>query len=367
MYLQHLKVDNFRNLEQTKLVLSEDLTIISGDNAAGKSSVLESIVFLLSGRSFRTTKLATIIKHDTDNLSVFGKFSTGSRLGVGFVRIENKKNIRLDGKPIKSLSRVASIYPVQVLCPESYHLVDSGPSERRKYLDWLLFHVEHDYHKLWTSFNQLLKQRNYCLKTQQRKRDDASLDAWDEQFLHYSKLLTEKRADVVARLTPLLLKTLGALVFESVRDLSFSYYSGYTGQLRDRLRESRERDIAVGSTQYGPHKADLKIKVKGRMVKDVLSRGQKKILINGLFISQTQQLKLETSKDSLFIIDDFSSELDESNQIRLLSALKTQQNVQIILSCLHPSMLKPLVKGYNKVSMFHVEHGKITQDIPGIE
>ena len=367
MFLESLKVENFRNLEPAEVVLSKDLTIISGDNAAGKSSVLESIVFLLSGRSFRTTKLPTLITHDTEKLSVFGLFSTGSRVGVGFDRAENKKNIKVDGLVVKSLSVVASIYPVQILCPESYHLVDSGPSERRKYLDWLLFHVEHNYHKLWTSFNQLLKQRNHCLKAQQTKRDSTSLDAWDEQFLHYSRLLTEKRADVVTRLTPLLIKTLGTLVFESVEDLSFSYYCGYTGELKDRLRESRSRDIAVGSTQFGPHKADLKIKTKGRMVKDVLSRGQKKILINGLFISQTQQLKLETSKDSLFIIDDFSSELDESNQSSLLAALRAQENVQIILSCLHPAMLKPLVKGYNSVSMFHVEHGRIKKDITDIE
>ncbi|MCF6193362.1 MAG: DNA replication/repair protein RecF [Kangiellaceae bacterium] len=366
MYLESIKTGNFRNLEQAEVILSKELTIISGDNAAGKSSILEAIVFLLSGRSFRTTKQPTLINHDKDALSVFGKFSTGSRVGLGFNRVENKKTIKIDGESIQSLSRIASIYPVQILCPESYHLVDSGPSERRKYLDWLLFHVEHNYHKEWSSFNKLLKQRNSCLKDQQFKRDNASLDVWDEQFIRYAEAVTNKRTKILVSLAPLIINTLNSLSFDSVDDLSFSYYSGYTGELKERLKESRNRDILVGSTQFGPHKADLKIKVKGRMVKDVLSRGQKKILINGLFISQTQQLKIETARDSLFMIDDFSSELDESNQSSLLSALRAQQNVQIILSCLHPTMLKPLVKGYNNVSMFHVEHGKITQNIPDI-
>ena len=367
MFLESITTNNFRNLEPGKINLSKDLTIISGNNAAGKSSVIEAIVFLLSGRSFRTTKQPTLITHNTEVLSAFGQFSSGLRVGVGFNRVENKKIIKINGEIIQSLSKIASIYPVQILCPESYHLVDSGPSERRKYLDWLLFHVEHNYHKEWASFNKLLKQRNRCLKEQQYKRNSTVLDVWDIQFVRYAEAITNKRTNILLRLKPLILKILNSLSFESVKDLSFSYYSGYTGSLKERLHESRERDIAVGSTQYGPHKADLKIKVNGRMVKEVLSRGQKKILINGLFISQTQQLKSETSKDSLFIIDDFSSELDESNQASLLSALRAQQNVQIILSCLHPAMLKPLVKGYNNVNMFHVEHGKITQDIPGIE
>jgi len=367
MFLESIKTSNFRNLKAAKINLSKDLTIISGNNAAGKSSIIEAIVFLLSGRSFRTTKQPTLITHDTEVLSAFGQFSSGLRVGVGFNRAENKKTIKIDGEVIQSLSSIASIYPVQILCPESYHLVDSGPSERRKYLDWLLFHVEHGYHKEWASFNKLLKQRNRCLKEQQHKRNNTALDVWDVQFIRYAEVLSTKRTKILARLTPLIIKTLKSLTFECVEDLSFSYYSGYTGELKERLKESRERDIAVGSTQFGPHKADLKIKTKGRMVKDVLSRGQKKILINGLFISQTQQLKKETSKDSLFIIDDFSSELDESNQTSLLAALKAQENVQIILSCLHPAMLKPLVKGYNNVNMFHVEQGKITQDIPGIE
>lgn len=367
MFLESIKTCNFRNLKPTKINLSKDLTIISGNNAAGKSSIIEAIVFLLSGRSFRTTKQTTLITHNSEELSTFGQFSSGLRVGIGINRVENKKTIKIDGKVIQSLSEIASIYPVQVLCPESYHLIDSGPLERRKYLDWLLFHVEHNYHKEWISFNRLLKQRNRCLKEQQQKRNNTALDVWDVQFIRYAEELTTKRSNILVRLTPLIIKTLNTLTFECVEDLSFSYYSGYTGKLKQRLRESRERDIAVGSTQFGPHKADLKIKTKGRMVKDVLSRGQKKILINGLFISQTQELKNETSKDSLFIIDDFSSELDESNQTSLLAALRAQESVQIILSCLNPTMLKPLVKGYNNVNMFHVEHGKITQDIPSIE
>jgi len=364
MYLESVSIQGFRNLQQTKVKFSHDLNIIGGDNAAGKSSLLEAIVFLLSGRSFRTAKHPLLINYELDSLAVFGTFSNNTNIGLGLSRDEKNKTIKINGEQISSLSKVVSIYPVQILCPESYHLVDSGPSERRKYLDWLLFHVEHNYNKTWSDFNKVLKQRNRCLKEQQKTRDNRSLDAWDEQFTCYANELDRKRSDLLVRLKPQLYKTLASLNFDLVADLSFSYYSGYTGELLNRLAESRDRDIAVGNTQFGPHKADLKIKVDGRLVKDVLSRGQKKILINGLYISQTQQFKQETSKDSLFLIDDFSSELDESNQINLLEALRRQQSVQIILSCLQPKLLKPLVKGYNNVNMFHVEHGSLVNEPP---
>ena len=362
MFLKAISTSGFRNLKPLKVELSECLTILGGNNAAGKSSLLEAIVFMLAGRSFRTTKPSTLINHQSDSLSVFGQFSNNTRVGVGLERENNKRTVRINNENIHSLSKAASIYPVQILCPESYHLIDSGPSERRKYLDWLLFHVEHSYNETWLSFNKLLKQRNSHLKQQQLKRDDLALNVWDEQFVHIAYVVNEKRTLLLDRLRPLLLEVLGSLNFELVDELSFSYYAGFTGSLIDRLKESRERDIAVGSTQYGPHKGDLKIKVESRLVKDVLSRGQKKVLINGLYLSQTQQLKLDTEKDSLFIIDDFSSELDDSNQANLLSILKSQKGVQIILSCLRPLLLKPLVKGYNNVRMFHVEHGKVISE-----
>ncbi|MBV1909431.1 MAG: DNA replication and repair protein RecF, partial [Kangiellaceae bacterium] len=144
-------------------------------------------------------------------------------------------------------------------------------------------------------------------------------------------------------------------------------YSGYTGELADKLTGSVERDYQSGNTMYGPHKADLRIKVERNLAKDLLSRGQKKVLINSLFLAQTRLLKQLTNKDSLFIVDDFASELDETNQISLVKALCEQDNVQIIMSCLQPNMIKILTKEYNSVKMFHVEHGVITPNVSALD
>lgn len=360
MHLQSLAANDFRNLKSLSVNFSKDLNVIYGDNAAGKSSFLEAVTYLLSGRSFRSHKQTTFSEYAASGFTLFGEFSNKDRLGVSYSNSEKSKSIRLNGKNIQSLANVVNIYPVQSLSPESYHLIDSGPNERRKYLDWLLFHVEHNYQAHWSSYNRLLKQRNSLLKAGSTSLKPEELNSWNSQFLTAAALVDKKRVEIALDLTDVLVKILVEMDFEYAKDIKLSYYSGYTGSLETKLEESFNRDCMSGTTQYGPHKADLKIKVKGNLAKDVLSRGQKKMLINSLFLAQTKLLKQRTSKDSLFVIDDFSSELDESNQLSLVKALSSHDNVQIIMSCLQPSMINPLIKEYNSVNMFHVEHGVIT-------
>ena len=359
MFLSEFRLNKFRNLGAVSLDLVEELNIVSGDNAAGKSSLLEAIGYLVSGRSFRTSKQALLVNHQEDSFELFGSFSDSTKLGVSYNRKAKSKRIRLNGDNVQRLSDVAALYPVQILSPESYHLVDSGPSERRKYLDWSLFHVEHRYQGLWNDFHRLLKQRNAFLRGCSRIGASKEIDSWNAQYIELSIEEDRFRTALLSELYPCLYEILKSINFEYKDELKLTYYSGYTGSLEGRLSESLERDISTGNTQYDPHKADLRLKVGKYLAKDVLSRGQKKLLINALYLAQTKLLKIKTSKDSLFIVDDFSSELDENNQMSLVNALKEQENVQIILSCLHPDMLKGLIKRYNNVKMFHVKHGQI--------
>ncbi len=358
MHLASLRANNFRNLTPVAVELSADLNVIFGDNAAGKSSFLEAISYLVSARSFRSSKQATFTRYEAECFELFGEFSDRTRLGVRFENKAKLRTLKLNGELVKSLAEVVNIYPVQSLSPESYHLVDSGPNERRKFLDWLLFHVEHRYQKHWSEFNRMLKQRNALLRNKHSFNQDV-FNTWNKQYLQSAMVIGDYRTKVAKDLTTSLETVLNELGVTFAKDVKLSYYAGHTGDLEERLVQSIDRDKVNCNTQYGPHKADLKMSINGVLAKDVLSRGQKKVLINGLFLAQTRLLKQRTDKDSLFIIDDFSSELDESNQMALVKALCGQKNVQIIMSCLQPDMIKPLIKEYNSVKMFHVEHGVI--------
>ncbi|WP_196139790.1 DNA replication/repair protein RecF [Aliikangiella sp. G2MR2-5] len=360
MYLQAIEGKGVRNLADFSIEFDQRLNIIYGKNGAGKSSLLEAISLITSGRSFRTSKLNIVTGNELNKFILFAKTSTNVKLGLQHENSEKKNRIRINGENITSLSKLASIYPTQVICPESYHLIDSGPSERRKFIDWILFHVEHSYLNAWKKYTQILKQRNALLRSCQGKVTTELL-SWDTQFLEAANEVNSQRAKMCSMLVESLESVLNKLEVNIFDDIKISYYAGFTDTIEDKIVATRESDAFKGFTQYGPHKADIKIKLGSLLAKDKLSRGQKKLLINALFLAQTQLLKEKTNKESLFLIDDFTSELDSDNQRVLLQALMAQENTQIILTSLQLDSLKWLEKGYNRPHMFHVEHGDIKQ------
>lgn len=360
MYLEALNHQGVRNLEPGQVKLGKGLNIFYGNNGAGKSSILEAIAFATSGRSFRTTKLELVVSEEQQETIVFAVTNNNKKIGIGFQKKNKQKTIKINGEKVNTLSLLTRVYPTQVLSPEAYHLIDSGPSERRKYLDWCLFHVEHTYHSNWKTYASILKQRNALLRIGSYPDIEGQIAGWDQQLCEVAKVINSHRAKILSELEALLTSIINQIGIKIFKGLRLSYYPGYTGELYEKLKDSLKSDCDSGFTKFGPHKADVRIKVNGYLAKDYLSRGQKKVLINALFLAQTLLLKSKTSKDSLFIIDDFSSELDEFNQKALLSMLLSQENVQIVLSCLQRDSLKWLEKGYNSAHMFHVEHGEIT-------
>ncbi|MET1256511.1 DNA replication/repair protein RecF [Aliikangiella maris] len=361
MYFKALQYRGLRNLKPGKITFDRELNIFFGDNGAGKSSILEAIALIASGRSFRTNKFELIANHADTQFTLFAQMDDQTKVGLGYTKANKKREIRLNGETINSLSALSKIYPTQVLSPESYHLIDSGPAERRKYIDWCLFHVKHDYHEYWKKYNQVLQQRNALLKSIKYKGSSkAQLDSWNSQLCSLSNIINRAREDIIEQLEYELNKIIIKLDAEFCNELKIGYYPGYSGMLDERLVESLESDIRSGTTKYGAHRADIRLKVEQGLVKDYFSRGQKKIIINALFLAQTAVLKRLSNKDSLFLLDDFTSELDEQNQRSLLELLFQQKNVQTMLSCLQRDSLSWLKNRYNSTHMFHVEHGTIS-------
>lgn len=364
MFLKQVSYQGIRNLKPDRVELSSGLNIFEGSNGAGKSSILEAISLATSGRSFRTNKLDLVTNESSEAFVVNAQYEPIKSVGLSHSNKHKTNKVKIDGELVKSLSSMSGIYPTQVLCPESYHLVDSGPSERRKYLDWILFHVEHSFIQNWKSFTKLHKQRNALLRIRNRNRIKEELKVWDLQYIEEANRLNEARERTLNELSLIVSKIIYDLGISFCEGIRIEYYPGYRGELKDRLVESIDSDVDKGFTQYGPHKSDIRLKIGTTLVRDLLSRGQKKVLINALFLAQTELLKRKTDKDSLFIIDDFTSELDIENQKSLLNMLMGQKNTQIVISCLQLEALKWLEKGYNMANMFHVEHGRITKIEP---
>jgi len=352
MPLKHLRVDAVRCLAHVELDLDPRRNYLFGPNGAGKTSCLEAIYLLGRGRSFRLRQTARLIGHGRDRLSVFGicRDTEGRehRLGVGFSagRLTNQ----LDGGPAPGQAEMLRILPVHVIDPRLHQLIEAGPSERRRYIDAGVFHVEHRFLADWRHYRRVLGQRNAALKA---GAPAAELGLWTEPLIAAARAVHEARAGYVAALSAIA-GTLGReLVGHAVR---LEYRPGWRRGLEftEALEEHRERDRASGYTQIGPHRADLRLEFESGSVRETASRGQQKLVAAALVIAQVRLFEERTGRTSTVLVDDAPAELDQDAQVRLQTALDGLES-QLVLTGLSRAALGPR-PGF---PVFHVEQGKI--------
>lgn len=306
-------------------------TLISGPNASGKTSLLEAIYVLGRGRSFRTRRLEHLIRHGTERFVVFAELETSTRrvpMGVE----GSRKGIRaqIDGDKPSSLAELALFLPVQIIDPEVHHLIEEGPSRRRRFLDWGVFHVEQSFVGHWQRYQQVLKQRNAALKAHQPR---AVVSVWDSDLVRSGEELGAARTRYVGLLSPVaeaIARNLLGL------ELSLSYRNGWLkGQsMAEALQHSWNHDAEMGATQVGPHRAELAIRLAGTPVKDQISRGQQKLLAAALLIAQLKLFPEGSPVQPTLLLDDPAAELDDERLESLIREVSSQ-SVQLIVSTLH--------------------------------
>lgn len=368
MQIQTLTLENLRNLQSTRLQFSDQLNIIYGDNAAGKSSILEALYILGNGRSFRTAKHNKVIQHEQEAFTLFAQFqSLQAAHKLGFQRLKNGDvRIRLNQQTVNKVSDLAQTFPVQILAPEQYELLNKGPSGRRKLLDWGVFHVEHRFLEQWKRALKILLQRNQLLKdskTQNHKKLlYKDIESWDHQLIPLSESINQSRQ----RYCDDLQSIYQSIMQDFLPDVEtrLQLYQGWAKDksLAELLPQQFEKDCKLGFTQYSIQKADVKIYTGNQLAVEYLSRGQQKLVITALKLAQLKLMQQQGLQNPLFLLDDIGAELDQTHQHKLLEFLANQpQNQQIFITCVHLNPLKDLIKRYNKASVFHVEHGQITQ------
>jgi DNA replication and repair protein RecF len=329
--LSRLQVTDFRCLQSAELHPDAHFTLISGPNASGKTSLLEAIYLLGRGRSFRTRRLEHLIRHGADRFVVFGEIDTLLRrvpMGVE----GSRKGIRaqIDGDKPSSLAELALYLPVQIIDPEVHHLIEEGPSRRRRFLDWGVFHVEQSFVGHWQRYQQVLKQRNAALKSRQPK---SVVSVWDADLVRSGELLSAARSHYVSLLSPL-----AELIGRNLlgMELSLSYRKGWLKDqsMAEALQKSWNHDVDLAATQVGPHRAELGIRLGGLPVKDRISRGQQKLLAAALLIAQIKLFPEGSPVQPTLLLDDPAAELDDERLASLISEVSSQ-SVQLIVSTLH--------------------------------
>lgn len=356
MSLGRLTVQNFRCIADATLEFDPRCNLISGSNASGKTSLLEAIFFLGRGRSFRTPRNETLIRKGADELLLAGRFesASGGLRPVGVRYSREGFEAKAEGNRIHSLAELATVLPVQAIDPEVHRLVEEGPQERRRYLDWGVFHVEPGFVDHWRRYQRALKQRNAALRAQS---PEALVRAWDAELVQSGELLAKSRRDYFEGLRAAVAdmgeRLLGAPVELGLSD---GWFAGTA--LEAALAQSWPRDRERGSTHVGPHRADLSIRVGGDQARHRVSRGQQKLTAAAMLLGQLQFDAARGSPTAALLVDDPAAELDTANLERLLEAVLSLPG-QLFVTALDPTV--PALERLPAARRFHVEHGQIAR------
>lgn len=351
MTLRTFSATDFRCLASVSLELDPHYNLIYGANASGKTSILEAIAYLGRGKSFRSAPTERLIRHGASQFLLFGRVADGARtvsLGVGNSR--EGLDTRVDGERGGGAAALASVLPLQIVDPEVHSLVAGGPEERRRYLDWMAFHVEHGYLELWRRFRRVLKQRNAALR---EPAGPAALAGWDREFLELALKVHEVRERMLALAQPALLATGMRLVGSGV---GFEYQRGWASDrtLAQALADGRDQDLALGRTRAGPQRADLRLSFDARQARKLVSRGQQKLLACTMVLAAAEVVQSRLERPLLLLLDDPAAELDAESLERFMTAV-AGLGCQVVATALHPGdKLFP-----ESPTQFHVEQGTV--------
>jgi len=370
--LTQLQISNVRNLLQVRLQGLKGVNVFFGCNGSGKTSVLESIHLLGMARSFRGSSVKSLINHESASCTVFGTTvlespppvaeAGAAEVGVGMpVGVQRNRSgeaqIKIGGRAVRTVAELAEQLPLQVITAESFGLLTGAPGARRRYLDWGVFHVEHQFFGQWQRFQRSIKQRNNLLR--RGKISDQELTAWTRDLAQTGAAINEYRKDYFQILAPCF-KEIMARLAPSLGALELRYQQGWDRQLSysEALAQGFSADTEQGYTHSGPQRADIRVMSGGHLAAETLSRGQQKLVVCGLKLAQGRLMAQLGRGKCTYLIDDLPSELDNAHSL-LVCELLASMEAQVFITCIDQREIRSVWPESEELAMFHVEQGVV--------
>ncbi len=355
MTLLRLDIHSVRNIQQATITPSPGINFLYGENASGKSAFIEAIFILGRAKSFRSASARPVINFSSGHLIVTGQTISpnGAQQYLG-VQLDSKTfTCRINQQNTQKRSSLAYALPLQLIYPKSYELLDAGPQLRREFLDWGVFNDDPAFLPAWKYFKKALLQRNSLLKS----RHIDHIHVWDKELVNYGTIVHNCRRNYLAKLTPVFTNIFRR--FLAIDNVELKLAAGWDQavEFQQALANDIEKDIRYGFTHSGPHRSDLQILICGRAAKDIVSRGQLKLLVISLKLAQVQLLANEYGDPGCVLIDDFAAELDVPNRAKLLRYLSAM-NCQVFITATEVAEFGDITH-LQHYKMFHVEHGNI--------
>jgi DNA replication and repair protein RecF len=330
MQLLSIELNNIRNYNQCSISFNKNQNIISGNNAQGKSNLLEAIYLLCISRSFRTHYEKEIIQFQKNFCTIIGKFS----LDNGFIKTvcyaysnEEGKNIAVDRKRVNKLSEHIGQFPIVLSSPEEYNLTSGPPAERRKYIDIVLSQIRLKYLHYLQDYQRILKQRNTLL-ADWKNNIESVLEPWDEELTHIGSQIIVERFNFLERFTILVKEAYKKLtqldenidiVYQSICKPSELVTINYL--FKKKLHELKRLEQVRKTTLIGPHRDDFIFYINGKELRKYGSRGQHKTFLIALMVAEYQIIKEAIAETPIIIIDDLFSEIDSIREKQIMNHL----------------------------------------------
>lgn len=362
MHIESLILNNFRNYEKLNIKLDKNINIFTGNNAQGKTNVLESIYYCSVGKSYRTNKDKELIQWNKESAYInlyVKKNRLDKKIEIKIFK-EGKKGINVNSIKLKKISELFGVFNAVVFSPEDLKIIKDSPVYRRRFLDMELSKLNPQYYFQLVQYNKVLNERNALLKTKFSNNLDI-LEIYDKQLSRYGSKLIQYRLNYIDKLN-----YFGKLIHKDItskkENINFKYNMSIKdiGNIENNLfkcyERNRNKDIYRGSTSIGPHKDDFIILINDIDTRNYGSQGQQRTAILTIKFSTLNILKEYTNESPVLLLDDVLSELDVSRQKYILNSI---EGIQTIITCTGISNINSNID--SKFKIFNVENGQISE------
>ena len=301
MYINKIKLQNFRNYNEQEIILNKSINVFYGDNAQGKTNILEAIFLCTFGKSFRTNKEKELIKLGKDNANVIIEYEKKDRDGKISISISDKKQILVNGIKIKKLSELLGNINIVIFTPDDINILKGGPALRRRFLDMMIGQLKPNYVYILNMYIKTLEQRNnYLRQIKEENKPENLLDIWDEKLIEYADIIYKYRKEFIDKIKKKI-NIIHKKITDEKEEINIQYISNCESKevYSELLKQRRKLDIIKGFTTKGIHRDDFEIYINNKELSIYGSQGQNRTAILSLKLSELQVIYDEIEEEPI--------------------------------------------------------------------
>ena len=356
MWIKKIKKKNFRNYKSQEINLEKNINLFYGENAQGKTNIIEAIFLSSMGKSFRAKKDKEMIFLGKEKANIEIEYEKKDRDGKIKIELGNKKIVYINGIKIKKLSELLGNINVVIFTPDDINILKGGPQNRRRFLDVMISQLRPNYMYNLNLYLKTIEQRNnYLRQIREYNKNENMLDVWDEELSKYAINIYNYRKEFVGKIKEKI-KKVHSEITNDKEEIEIEYISECISKEKylELLKQRRKLDIIKGYTTKGIHRDDFTIYINNKELNMYGSQGQHRTAILSLKLSELNIVKEEIGESPILLLDDFMSELDRNRRKNFLEKI---EEVQVIITCTEKIDIEN-----KKVLVYNVKSGRVEEE-----